>query len=65
MLTVEQLNELKRAYASGALRVRFGDMDITYKSELEMRRTIERVERELGVGAKTRLVTPRFSKGLF
>jgi hypothetical protein len=63
-VTTKQLIELKRAYATGALRVRFGDTDITYKSEAEMRRTIERLERELGLLTKPSLMTPRFSKGL-
>jgi phage-related minor tail protein len=63
-VTTQQLAELKRAYATGALRVRFGETDITYKSEAEMRRTIDRLERELGVLTKPTLVTPRFSKGL-
>lgn len=61
---IQQLRELKKAYSSGALRVKFGDTDITYKSEHEMRLTIERLERELGIASKPKLITPHFSKGL-
>lgn len=59
----EQLDKLKKAYATGILRVRLGDNLIEYKSEEEMRRTIERIERELGKKRRT-FTQLRFSKGL-
>ena len=59
----EQLDKLKKAYATGILRVRLGDNLIEYKSEEEMRRTIERIERELGKKRRT-FTQFRFSKGL-
>ncbi len=60
----KQLKTLKAAYASGVNRVRFGDQEITYKTEEEMRRIIERLERQLNGAHKIKFVTPRFSKGL-
>ena len=59
----DNLNKLKKAYATGILRVRLGDNLIEYKSEEEMRRTIERIERELGKG-KNRFVQLKYNKGL-
>ena len=60
---LNNLNKLKKAYATGILRVRLGDNLIEYKSEDEMRRTIERIERELGK-RRQKFVQLKYSKGL-
>jgi hypothetical protein len=62
--TTTDLDQLRAAYASGVLRVRFGDQEVTYKSEEDMRRTIERIERELYGKKPIKTITPKFSKGL-
>ena len=63
--TDEQLKKLKTAYASGVLRVRYGDTDVTYQSMAEMRRAITVMEKELGVKSrKIRLSTVEYDKGL-
>ena len=60
---LENLNKLKKAYATGIIRVRLGENLIEYKSEEEMRRAIEKIERELGKKRK-RFTQPIFNKGL-
>jgi hypothetical protein len=44
-LNEDQLEEIKKAYASGVLRVRFGDQEIVYKSTEEMLSIISYMER--------------------
>ncbi|EFO32122.1 conserved hypothetical protein [Roseibium sp. TrichSKD4] len=41
------LAELKRARFSGALRVKFNDRDVTYKSDAEMARAISALEADI------------------
>ena len=41
--TAEQLAELEAAYAQGVLSVGHGDKRITYRSEEEMARAIDRI----------------------
>ena len=61
----DQLKKLKAAYASGVLRVRYGDTDVTYQSMTQMRRAISVLERELGVNyAPIKLSTLEYDKGL-
>ena len=63
--TEDQLKKLKTAYASGVLRVRYGDTDITYQSMAEMRKAISVLEKELGVNKqKIRLSTVQYDNGL-
>ena len=62
--TREQLIKLKEAYASGVLRIRLGEQEVMYKTEAEMRKTIERMEAELFARKKPRYVTLTFTKGL-
>ena len=61
----EQLKKLKAAYATGILRVRYADTDITYQSMTEMKRAINQLEKELGVrSGKIKLSTVVYDKGL-
>ena len=63
--TPNQLQKLKAAYASGVLRVRYGDTDVTYQSMPHMKRAIAVLERELGVNPpKIKLTTFQYDKGL-
>ncbi len=50
--TVEDLQALKDAYATGALSVRWGDKSVTYDSRESMRARIDDLERELGMRNK-------------
>jgi hypothetical protein len=59
-----QLDKLKSAYASGVLKVRFGDQEVVYKSEEEMRRTIENLSAEINGRAGPKIKPLRTSKGL-
>jgi hypothetical protein len=59
----EQLKELRRAYATGALRVKFGETDVTYRSEQAMKRVIENLERDLGLW-KPMIIQVCVNKGL-
>lgn len=45
--TLEQLRDLKAAYASGALIVKHGDKTTEFRSMLEMKRLIEAIEKSL------------------
>lgn len=55
-LTIEEkqdlLADLKRSFLLGALRVKAGDRDITYRSREEMKRIIDDLEAELDPGAR-------------
>ncbi len=64
--TQTELDALKRAYASGTLRVRFDDKTVEYGSEADLLRRIRVIEREIrssnGNGQPNRSLA-RFSKG--
>ncbi len=49
--TLEQLDALKRALATGERRVTFGDKTVEYRSIDELRAAIRAVESELARGA--------------
>jgi hypothetical protein len=60
-------DNLKAAIAQGALRVRFGDRDVTYRSLDEMRQTLTLMQTEVnGVSGRVPTRQIRFvtSKGL-
>ena len=61
----KQLKMLKQAYASGILRVRYGDTEITYQSMVDMKKAISSLERKLGISSsKIHLFQPEYSSGL-
>jgi hypothetical protein len=62
--TLEQLQKIKEAYASGVLRVHFGDQIVQYKSEAEMRRIIAKIEAELGKKPVMTRLLVTYGKGL-
>ena len=65
MTTEKQLKQLKAAYASGVLRVRYQDSDVTYQSMSEMKKAIIRLEKELGHNSgKIAFFTMEYDKGL-
>lgn len=51
--TLDQLANLKKAYARGVLRVRDGDQWIEYQTSDQMLKAIDRMEAELGVNGKS------------
>lgn len=64
-ITKNQLKQLKIAYTSGVLRVRYGDTDVTYQSMGDMKKAINRLEKELGHSSdKITLFTVEYDKGL-
>ena len=63
--TLAQLKKLKAAYASGVLRIRYGDTDVTYQSMAQMKRAIAVIEAELGINKpKIKLTTVEYDRGL-
>ncbi len=64
--TQAELDALKKAYASGTLRVRFDDKTVEYGSEADLLRRIRVIEREIrssnGIGQPHRSLA-RFTKG--
>lgn len=50
--TVEELDALRAAYASGATSVRWGDKSTTYDTRENLRRRIDELEQELGMKPK-------------
>lgn len=58
-----QLTALEDAIASGALRVKYSDKEITYRSIDEMLRVRDFLLKKLGRQGASRVV-PDFSKGL-
>jgi hypothetical protein len=66
MYTVQQLQALRDALASGARLVRFGDRSIEYRSIEELERAIATAEAELGINNGTppvRQIRVHTSKG--
>jgi hypothetical protein len=64
--TLEQLDALKRALATGERRVTFGDKTVEYRSIDELRAAIRAVESELARGAgsaSTRQIRVTTAKG--
>ena len=49
--TQTQIDTLKSAIAEGALKVRFGDREVTYRSLDEMRQTLRMMEDEVRAAA--------------
>jgi hypothetical protein len=63
MADAETLAKLKAARASGVLRVRYGEREITYRSDAELAAAIAAIEEELTPKIKTVVVRPLASKG--
>lgn len=60
-----QIEKLKNAYATGVLRVRYGDTEITYQTMSEMRKAINSLESELDKGKYSiKLFNKTYEKGL-
>ncbi|WP_421983355.1 phage head-tail joining protein [Roseibium sp.] len=67
-LTVEEkralLKELKEAIFSGALKIRFREREVTYRSLEEMRKIVKDIEGELGGKPKRKhVILTTFSRG--
>ena len=63
--TEKQLEQLKAAYTSGIKTVKYEDSEVTYQSMTEMKKAINRLEKELGhTSGKITLFTLEYDKGL-
>jgi hypothetical protein len=65
--TEVDITALKAAIAQGALRVRFGEREVTYRSLAEMKEILGMMESEVAVSdgrTRTRQVRFQTSKGL-
>jgi hypothetical protein len=60
----EDLQKLEEAIAQGALRVRYSDKEVTYRSLAEMLQIRDLMLRHLKKGEKNSFINPTFSKGL-
>jgi hypothetical protein len=61
--TQEQIHTLEQAIAEGALSVKYGDKQVTYRSLAEMIRTLEMMKESLGQ-RRPRRVYGEVTKGL-
>lgn len=63
--TAEDVATLKRAKASGSLKVRFADgREVTYRSLKELDQIIADMEREIAGESRVRRSVTRFNSGL-
>jgi hypothetical protein len=62
--TADDLKRLEAAMSEGALRVKYKDKEIEYRSVSEMSKLRDLMKRELGLTARTSRIYPNFSKGL-
>lgn len=61
--TEAELSALRRAYATGTLRVQHGDRVVTYDDAAGLLSRIRELERDLGVTAAPRAGFASFSRG--
>jgi hypothetical protein len=62
--TQEDIDKLESAMAEGALRVKYKDKEIEYRSLREMQKLLEQMKQEVSGKAKTVRVTAIHDKGL-
>lgn len=62
--TQEDIDELKKAIASGALKVEYADKKIEYKSNTQMFEALRLMEKEVNGGTQSGRAIASFSKGL-
>lgn len=62
--TLEQLTALEGAIAQGALRVRYSDKEVQYRSLGEMIQLRDMMRQELGLSQPTKRLFAKHSKGL-
>lgn len=62
--TVQQVQALENALASGAKSVQYGDKKVDYQSAADMRVQLDKMKAELGIGSPARRVFVGHSKGL-
>ncbi len=62
--TQADVDRLEKAIKSGALRVKYQDRDVTYRSLAEMRSELVRLQRDLNQVPRTVRKKVSFSKGL-
>jgi hypothetical protein len=62
--TQEQLTALEEAISQGALRVRYSDKEVQYRSLTEMLQLRDMMRQELGLSQPTKRLFAKHSKGL-
>jgi hypothetical protein len=63
--TTDQLDALEKAIAQGALRVRYSDKEVQYRSLSEMMQLRDTIKQELGLTkVSSRRLFAKHSKGL-
>jgi len=61
--TQEDLENIEKAIATGALVVKYTDREVRYRSLNEMKEVRDMIRKALGVGKKTGRVFAEFKKG--
>jgi len=62
--TKEQYDALCAAIAQGAMRVRYGDKEVQYRTLSEMNQIKASIEQQLGITKRKNRILTSFSKGL-
>lgn len=61
----QQIDALEKAISQGALKVKYQDREVQYRSLDEMMSILNMMQKSVGnASGKLRLITPEFSKGL-
>lgn len=61
--TIDDYNALKDAMKSGAVKVKYADKEVTYRSLAEMTSLLNAMAKELGLGGKSSIQYPEVNKG--
>lgn len=61
--TLDQVTALESAIAEGALRVKYADKEVEYRSLSDMMALLNSMKQELGLGTATKRKFASFSKG--
>lgn len=59
-----QLDAIEKAYYSGALKVKYADREVNYRSLAEMDQIIQKLKKKLGQSKGIKLVQVEFDNGL-
>ena len=62
--SIDDYNNLLEAYKTGALKVRHGDKETTFRSQSEMRRLLDAMARDLRRDSGRSPIGPKWTPGL-
>lgn len=62
--TSADLTAIESAISKGAMKVKYGDKELTYRSLDEMLRVRDKIRKDLGLTNSTQKIFPKFAKGL-